>query len=115
MKRAISWLQLSDIHLRTTDAYNQRVVLDSLLDDIRDRITKDDLAFDLIFLTGDIAFSGGPQEYDVAEAFVRRLAIACDVSLDAIYCVPGNHDVERSQIIAPARALSSRDNVSQVL
>ena len=59
MTNKISWLHLSDIHIKKENAYDQDVVLSSMLEDIA--VASDEHLFDVIFLTGDIAFSGKDQ------------------------------------------------------
>jgi predicted phosphodiesterase len=75
--------------------------------------------FEVIFVTGDVAYSGRAEEYEVATKFFRDLSSATTVPMDRIYCVPGNHDVDRSRLtpflVESARTLSSRELVSQVI
>ena len=71
----LSWLHLSDFHLRVSTECSQDVVLATMLDDISTRYTDSERP-DLLFLTGDIAFSGKAEEYVHAEEFVRKLCSA---------------------------------------
>jgi 3',5'-cyclic AMP phosphodiesterase CpdA len=53
---------------------------------------------DAIFITGDIAFSGGsrsPQEYPDAAAWLRALVADLGLQPADVYLVPGNHDIPR--------------------
>ena len=50
---------------------------------------------DAILVTGDIAFKGMKEEYDVAVAWLEQLADAVGCNRRRIYVVPGNHDVDR--------------------
>ena len=119
MAQQITWLHLSDLHLRAGDQYDQQVALSSLLSDLAQLSDEGDKEFDLIFVTGDIAFSGRAEEYTIATKFFRDLSSATAVSMDRIYCVPGNHDVDRSRLTPflaeSARTLSSRELVSQLI
>ncbi|MBX3157102.1 MAG: metallophosphoesterase [Deltaproteobacteria bacterium] len=90
----LTWLHISDIHLREETAWAQDIVLSAMLDDISRRYKA--VPPDLIFITGDIAFSGKPKEYDRAEEFVRKLGSILGLELDRIFLVPGNHDIDRS-------------------
>src|SRR5688572_32132242 len=92
-KTTLSWLHISDIHVRESQAWSQDVVLSSLLEDIKTRYGP--TGPDLIFITGDIAFSGKPKEYEIAEEFVRKLLAAVRLSADRLAAVPGNHDIDR--------------------
>ena len=119
MAQQITWLHLSDLHLRAGDQYDQQVALSSLLRDLVEIIEQGRQEFEVIFVTGDIAYSGRADEYEVATKFFRDLSSATTVPMDRIYCVPGNHDVDRSRLtpflVESARTLSSRELVSQVI
>ncbi len=95
---ALTWLHLSDLHFRTEDlhAWDEDLVLRRLLDDVRQRVAEG-LAPDLIFVTGDLAFSGAPAEYALARAFFDDLLAATDLPKDRLFLVPGNHDVDRKR------------------
>ena len=93
--RPITWLHLSDVHLRPRDAWEQDVVLHAMCNDIRTR--RDMLALDFVLLSGDLAFSGKPEEYDIAATFLDAVSEACGVPTASIYCVPGNHDIDRDR------------------
>lgn len=118
MTKKISWLHLSDLHLRSGDHYDQSVVLSSLIADIESQLATGS-TIELIYLTGDIAFSGAASEYAVAGTFIKELAAACRVPLGRVYSVPGNHDVNRSRLtplmVEASRALSTRELVSGVI
>ena len=51
-----------------------------------------------IIMTGDIAFGGRQSEYTEAAAWLDRVAEAAGCDLFNIQVVPGNHDIDRSQI-----------------
>lgn len=89
----LTWLHLSDFHLRTKSGWSQDVVLKSMLDDIQDRYVGASRP-DLLFLTGDIAFSGKKEEYDLAEDFVRKLCAGLKIELERLCVIPGNHDID---------------------
>lgn len=119
MKRKLTWLHLSDLHLRAGDQYEQAVVLSSLLKDVANVVESKELHVDMAFVTGDLAFTGRRQEYVVVREFLHELSVAASVPLEHIFCVPGNHDVDRSRITPfianVAGSLASRDLVSQVI
>lgn len=89
----LTWLHLSDFHFRVKTAWSQDVVLKSLLEDVRARYAGAN-APDLLFLTGDIAFSGKREEYLLAEAFVAELRAGLKMPPERICIVPGNHDID---------------------
>ena len=119
MERKLTWLHLSDLHLRTGDQYDQTVVLSTLLEDIANVVQSNQLHVDMVFVTGDLAFAGKSQEYAVVREFLGRLSVAAGVPLERVFCVPGNHDVDRARITPfianVSRSLTSRDLVSQVI
>lgn len=94
--REIAWLQVSDIHMRVRDEWSQDVVLRALTDSIRARRSQG-LNLDFILATGDLAFSGNKEEYDLVERFFDELVAASGVPKERIFCIPGNHDVNRDR------------------
>jgi 3',5'-cyclic AMP phosphodiesterase CpdA len=95
-----SWLHLSDIHLGHGSAGHQRdqqMVLNRLVSDLSRRPP----AFqhvDAVFVTGDIAFSGGlrqQDEYEQATSFLAQVCKELGIDKRQVYVVPGNHDVQR--------------------
>jgi len=115
----LTWLHLSDLHFRASQAYNSNVVLKALLRDIRERIQKDGLRPDFIAVTGDIAFSGHPAEYALARAFLDDLLAATDLPRERLFLVPGNHDANRSLVTlgvkAIGAALTDRESANTLL
>jgi predicted phosphodiesterase len=51
---------------------------------------------DGIFVTGDVAHSGHPDQYTLAKGWLSELTEALECRPEQVWCVPGNHDVERS-------------------
>lgn len=90
----IRWLHLSDFHLRKSQSWSQDYVLASLLKSISDNHSGNNRP-DLLFITGDIAFSGKQDEYVHANDFVRELLKVTGLSADRLFIIPGNHDVDR--------------------
>jgi 3',5'-cyclic AMP phosphodiesterase CpdA len=115
----LTWLHISDLHFRASQTYNANVVLRALLRDIAERIQADGLRPDFIAATGDVAFSGQPDEYKLAREFFETLLAATGVPRDRLFVVPGNHDVSRSLITLGAKsigaALTDRDSVNTLL
>ena len=93
--RPISWLHISDLHLRESEAWSQDAVLVAMFDDIERRAAAG-IEFDFILVTGDLVYSGQESEYSMAETFIEELARTIGVTRSKIFCIPGNHDVDRS-------------------
>src|SRR5262249_50259767 len=68
--------------------------LDGLLDRLRQDRARSPL--DLVFVTGDLAFSGAEAEYERVSAFLLEVLAATGVPKDRLFVVPGNHDADRS-------------------
>jgi tetratricopeptide (TPR) repeat protein/predicted phosphodiesterase len=64
---------------------------------------------DVVFATGDIAFSGQSAEYEVAGRFFDELLDAAGLERRHLLVIPGNHDVDRSRGVGLARTLTSRE------
>ena len=112
--RAVNWLHISDLHFRADSEWAQDVVLTEMCRHI-ERLRNEGLAFDFILVTGDIAFSGQPAEYAIAEHFFDDLELKAGVNRNKIFCVPGNHDIDRSkQKMAFTGASSSLQDTESV-
>lgn len=94
--RPITWHHISDIHMRVRDAWSQDVVLTAMCDRIRQQRGSDTVA-DFILVTGDLAFSGKRDEYELVAKFFDELSTASAVPKERIYCIPGNHDIDRDR------------------
>ena len=90
----ISWLHVSDIHLKAGREWSQNVVLDAICRNVAEQREAGE-SVDFILVTGDIAFSGNSQEYALAKRFFDAIQSATGVSRELIFCIPGNHDVDR--------------------
>jgi predicted phosphodiesterase len=92
----ISWLHISDIHMRLSDAWSHDVVLKAMCDDIA-RQRNEGASFDFVLVTGDVAFSGNVDEYHLATGLFDAISTASGAEKERIFCVPGNHDVDRER------------------
>lgn len=93
--RPFSWLHISDIHLRPSDSWPQGVVMEAMCEDIRRHFA--DGAADFILVSGDLAFSGKAEDYALVERFLDRVGGTAGVPRERIFCIPGNHDIERDR------------------
>ena len=68
------------------------------------------LSADFILVTGDLAFSGKVSEYDLVAKFIDALCTASCVPKERVFCIPGNHDIDRNRenFVSLARAQSYR-------
>ncbi len=115
----LTWLHISDLHFRASQTYNASVVLQALVRDIGERMEQDDLRPDFIAVTGDMAFSGQPDEYTLARAFFDGLLAKTGLPRERLFVVPGNHDANRNLVTGGAKAiaaaLTDRDSVNTLL
>src|SRR5258708_26850919 len=62
-----------------------------------------------ILVSGDIAYAAHPEEYAFALTWFGDLASRCGTSLDSVFTVPGNHDVDRVAAQQPLTRLLHKD------
>jgi predicted phosphodiesterase len=103
----VTWLHISDLHVRGGDSYDRDVVFRALVRSVK-RFHERGRSPDLVFATGDIAYSGKPDEYVAATAFFDQLLEAAGLGRRQLYVVPGNHDVDRNAGRFLVRELKSR-------
>lgn len=94
--RQIRWLHISDFHLRIDSQWSQEVVLQAICRCIQEQRTAGN-ELDFVLVTGDISFSGQAEEYKLAERFFEDFHIASGVPKERIFCVAGNHDIDRTR------------------
>lgn len=96
-----TWLHISDIHMGhgpTSHRWDQRLVLEALSRDAQQAPERGTPPPDAILVTGDIAFSGGAlraDEYNQACEWLSELRTCLGLVPEAVFMVPGNHDVQR--------------------
>ena len=104
-EHSLTWLHLSDLHLRRRDDWDSRTITEALIRDLKQLQAEYDLRPDLIFFTGDAAFGAAPgdtmtDQYQQVRKFFDavRQCFTPEVPLRDLYVVPGNHDVDRAEI-----------------
>lgn len=88
-------LHLSDLHFRNINIA-QDVVLSSLLRKINEIFS--DEKPNVFIITGDIAYSGKVEEYKKAKDYLTQIVQNCEIDLENVFIIPGNHDVDRDKI-----------------
>lgn len=115
----VTWLHLSDLHFQQSSTYDANVVLEPLLEDIAKHMNTEGLSLDFAAITGDIAFSGKPEEYDMARQFFEKLMKVAELSWENLFMVPGNHDVNASLVEPWTKSIGSmitkREKYSELL
>jgi formylglycine-generating enzyme required for sulfatase activity/3',5'-cyclic AMP phosphodiesterase CpdA len=93
----LTWIHLSDIHFGhgdTEHGWDQRLVLETLSNDLAEQCQQ--RPPNVIFVTGDIAFSGKPEQYAHARAWFEKIGRTIGLGPEHMFTVPGNHDVDRA-------------------
>ncbi len=107
----ITWLHVSDFHFSASmmdDGYDKDKTLIPLLASMREHSDQFGPP-DLVFVTGDIGYSGQSGDYKVARRFFDQLVGACGTTKQALWIVPGNHDIDRSAGKALLRTLGDTE------
>jgi 3',5'-cyclic AMP phosphodiesterase CpdA len=94
--RAISWVHVGDLHLEDADGWRSRDDLCAIADQIEQRLAG---AIDFVFLPGDNANHGTPDQYD---AMTRALAPLSP----PWFAIPGDHDFEPGNLSAYDAAIA---------
>ena len=98
----LRFIHLSDIHFgqeRGGLIYVHGDVRDQLLDDAQSvRESFPDQKIDGVLVTGDLAYSGTPDEYAAAGKFLDLLTERVGCPRTAVQVIPGNHDIHRESI-----------------
>ncbi|SFB61050.1 metallophosphoesterase [Azotobacter beijerinckii] len=110
-------LHISDIHFRAPDCLNPNLDPDRyyrtrLLQDVRARVAELG-AVGAILISGDIAFKGVSEEYQVALAWIHELAAMAQCPLERVFVVPGNHDVDRAVILRTPAVRNSQAAIAR--
>jgi predicted phosphodiesterase len=106
-RKRLSWLHISDMHIKTGDPYDRDMVLNALIASMK-RFLARGLKPDLVFFTGDVAYSGDAHQYKQATKFFDKLLEELHLSRDALLVIPGNHDVDRTRSRGLKRTLESQ-------
>ncbi len=99
--KSLTWIHLSDLHFghgkEATPRFDQKLVTDKIIRDAE--LVAGELGPpDVVFLTGDIAFSASAEkEYPAAEEWLGRLLAVLKIGPERVLLVPGNHDVDRKK------------------
>ena len=108
----VTWLHVSDFHIRGGDPYDRDLVLRALIQSVKSYRERG-RSPDLIFATGDLAYSGQAKEYEIATRFFDDLLEAASLEKRFLFVVPGNHDVDRDLGVGLLRTLESREDADK--
>ncbi|WP_224240661.1 metallophosphoesterase [Hyalangium gracile] len=95
MPATLRILHISDLHaILGRHAWRvQRVLGDAWKRNLDELL--EDGQFDLVCFTGDVAHGGKAEEYALAQSLLTQLLEPLGLSMDRLFVVPGNHDIDR--------------------
>lgn len=108
-ENSLNWLHISDLHIKAPDDYQRDRVLNALIESLPALIKRYGQP-DILFVTGDIAFSGKDAEYVQASRFLDKLLAATNLEKKDLFIIPGNHDVDRSKGKGLARTIQLEES-----
>lgn len=113
----ITWLHLSDFHFQTkySSQWDSDIVINALIEDLHGLKQKYSLSPDVIFVSGDITYSGKIEEYEIAKVFFDDLLNITNLEKKQLVVIPGNHDVFRDDISPGAKIIASSLENSTIL
>lgn len=98
MTKRLRILHLSDLHIgkeQSVDGWRvERVMGAAWIQNLREIAA--DGPIDLVCFTGDLAQKGKPDEYADARKVIDAVLQSVGCSRERFFCVPGNHDIDRS-------------------
>lgn len=102
------FLHISDIHFKSTDVDQpddpNLGLRSDLIEDVKKMRGEIGRPVSAILLTGDIAFAGKADEYDFAYRWLEeKLCPVAGCSIEDVFVIPGNHDVDRKMESGPAQ------------
>ena len=95
MSQVVRLVHISDLHARVSQKEQITLRVNAFLNDL----AKLNQPIDAILFTGDLAFSGKPEEYELAERLLLTpLKRRFKIPKEKMFFIPGNHDVDRDCI-----------------
>jgi predicted phosphodiesterase len=94
-------------------------VLRAMCEDIAHQRKAGYATADFILATGDLVFSGKADEFKLVDGFFDAVSSASGVRKDRIFCVPGNHDIDRGRqrmcFHGTRKFIESQNQIDQLL
>lgn len=97
----LSFIHMSDIHFRlhSGDPYDiDKPLRTAMINDLKNCALNHMQKVNGILVCGDLAYSGKEDEFRIANEFLVEVAEVSGCSLENVFCVAGNHDVDQSVI-----------------
>lgn len=95
-----SILHISDIHWSPNNQNDVKIVIDALIRDLNS-LVRDGVKVDALIFSGDLVQSGADiKHFEKAyDSIILQAAKAVNLPKERIFMCPGNHDIDRSQVI----------------
>lgn len=104
-------LHLSDIHFK----YELNGTIHDLDHDVRNeleidvkQVIKQSGPINAIVVTGDLAFAGKVEDYEVARKWLATLCEKIGCETTQVWVVPGNHDIDRDSVTEVVRTVQNK-------
>ena len=94
MRDEFRWLHLSDNHAAVSQHFEQARLFDYMVADLERRGARG-WHPDVVFVSGDLAYSGKVEEYRIVLSNLTQLAESIGLPPSRFVMCPGNHDVDR--------------------
>lgn len=94
-KRQLRFLHLSDIHFKRKSELDPDMELQQALINDAEEVAEKLGGVDAVLVTGDIAFAGQEEQYEVATTWLKDLCKGIKADIGSVRTIPGNHDVNR--------------------
>lgn len=94
-KMGIKILHLSDLHISSSEDNNYQLLRKNIIKYIEDHKIK----VDIIAFTGDVINRNDKAAFSQAMEFFNELLATCELTVDRLLIVPGNHDMDRNENI----------------
>ncbi len=91
-RKLLKILHISDLFINSRDKFDRYTILSSLIDELVSNKQKG-INPEIIIVTGNVAFSGQKEEYELARGFFDELVSRLSLSNENLFLVPGNRDV----------------------
>lgn len=97
----LAFIHMSDIHFRlhSGDPYDiDKPLRAAMINDVKNCALNHMQKVNGILVCGDLAYSGKEDEFRIANEFLVEVAEVSGCSLEDVFCVAGNHDVDQSVV-----------------
>ena len=106
----LRFLHLSDIHFgqeKDGTLILHNFVRDEIIKDVK-KLADQRGSASRVIVTGDVAYSGKSDQYDLATAWLEKLTNACGLGDTQVSTIPGNHDCDLTAISNQAKMLQAQ-------